>query len=358
MRPTSVASTVLNAITRHGNKDYPPSLCLDAGVDPPAETRDAGILMKRPLLAASLLLTPLASAADSADWTGVWDTQWRGGGAVMELRQDDDHVEGSYPGFEGVVQGRIDGKTLFGTWEDAAGNGVFTFVMAPDQQSFMGRFGTGEWWTGMRTDTHMAATLFGELDSSSPELTLKSFLRAGNAARGGRSDRLGVVTPLLDFTAHGEALTAYQRIDLARQLFQIIDRMTFRIWELRPNRVLDSGEDYIVELSQAGSQLGQRLTFRAGGDRNGEATPNWRIVVPPQEELQESTPFFQIRNQVRSVHREPLQESGAGMELWQWLALMLWLLFSIAISWLLTCWRLNPSAIVTVTKYCVPSPCR
>ncbi|MCC5862891.1 MAG: mechanosensitive ion channel family protein [Gammaproteobacteria bacterium] len=445
------------------------------------------ILMKRPLLAAFLLLTPLASVADSADWTGVWDTQWRGGGAVMELRQNDDHVEGSYPGFEGVVQGRIDGKTLSGTWADAAGNGVFTFVMAPDQQSFMGRFGTGEWWTGMRADTHMAATIFGELDSSSPELTLKSFLRAGNAARGGRSDRLGVVIPLLDFTAHGEALTAYQRIDLARQLFQIIDRMTFRIWELRPNRVLDSGEDYIVELSQAGSQLGQRLTFRAGGENNGDATLNWRIVVPPQEEMQaslssllerrggevphsrehhelqsprdvmhtfieqwdnvrdgdtqlflktmdlskipaavrdeegslrgeylievlyrigvplrqeipddparrgpythfvhpvglveihrqedddgsthwqfssetiasarqlfmaledmplvdlsersDSTPFFQIRNQVRSVHRELLQETGAGMELWQWLALMLWLLVSIAISWLLT----------------------
>ncbi|TVS10306.1 MAG: mechanosensitive ion channel family protein [Wenzhouxiangella sp.] len=50
----------------------------------------------------------------------------------------------------------------------------------------------------------------------------------------------------------------------------------------------------------------------------------------------DSTPFFEIRNQVRSVHRDLLQETAASMEVWQWLALLLWLLISIPLSWVLT----------------------
>lgn len=101
--------------------------------------------VKKRLLVLLFVLTPSVSVAvaETADCTGVRDTQWRGGGAVMELRQDGDRVEGIYPGFEGAVQGRVKGQKLSGSWEDAAGNGVLTFVMAPDQQSFMARFGTG-----------------------------------------------------------------------------------------------------------------------------------------------------------------------------------------------------------------------
>jgi len=446
-------------------------------------------MMTRSLLAFLALLTSSVPvlAVDELDWTGVWDTQWRGGGAVVELRQDGNRVEGRYPGFEGVMNGTVVGKQLSGSWADAAGEGVFTFVMSPDRQSFMGRFGTGEWWTGMRTDTDIARTLFGKLDSSSPERTLASFLRAGNKAGEGRSDRLGVVMPLLDFSAHGDQLTPYDRIDLARLLFQIVDRLTFRIWELRPQRNLSIEEDYTVELSQAGSNLTYALTFRAVDGDSGRSEPSWRLVVPPDQQMRdslqqlvaihggavphsrahhelgsprdvmrtfieqwdrardgsaelfldtmdlsaiptavrndegallgeylievlyriglplrqeipddpgqrgayvhflhpsgivevvpveqedgtvrwqfsadtmtsaralfmaledmplvdetrrgESTTFFELRNQVRTVHRDLLQETGAGVERWQWMALALWLLLSIPLSWLFT----------------------
>lgn len=434
-----------------------------------------------------LMMATALAIADEQDWTGVWDTQWRGGGAIMELRQDGTRVEGAYPGFEGVVQGSIEGSQFSGTWTDAAGAGVFTFVMAPDRQSFMGRFGTGEWWTGVRTDTDMAESLFGAMDTSSPEQTLTSFLRAGNKAREGRSDRLGITMPLLDFSAHGDSLTAYERIDLARLLFQIVDRLTFRIWELRPTRTLSAGDEYTVELTQAGSNLRHALTFRADSAPDGSGDLHWRLFVPGEDQMRESleallemhggvvphgrehhelrsprdtmrtfieewenaragdaelfletmdlsripaavledegtllgeyllevlyriglplrqeipdnpdrrgpythfihpvgvveihpheqedgtrrwqfsaesiastrqlfmaledmplvdvmrrsesTPFFQIRNQVRAVHRDLLQETRAGMEIWQWTALLLWLMISIAISWLLT----------------------
>lgn len=433
----------------------------------------------------ALMLSPTLHAKEYQEWTGVWDTQWRGGGAVVEMRQDGDRVEGHYPGFEGVIRGRIEDNRLTGTWNDAAGAGVFTFVMSPDQQSFMGRFGTGEWWTGMRTNTDLVKTVFGALDQSSPDKTLYSFLRAGNRASEGRSDRLGVVMPLLDFGKHHDSLTPYDRIDLARLLFQIIDRLTFRIWELRPDRELAEG-DYEVELTQADSRIPYTLTFRPAAQTDADGERAWRLLVPTEDQMRESldtlletqgglvphsrqhhelgspratmrtfieqwsnvrigntdlfletmdlsristavredegvllgeylmevlyriglplrqeipdtpskrgvythfvhpagvveiapfeqedgtarwrfssetmasarqlfmaledmplvnnnlrdsTSFFDIRNDVRSVHRKLLQETKAGMELWQWFALLLWLLLSVALSWLLT----------------------
>ncbi|MBS3805206.1 MAG: mechanosensitive ion channel family protein [Oleiphilaceae bacterium] len=443
------------------------------------------------LRALALVLSALpffgAMAAEPRDWTGVWDTQWRGGGAVMELRQNANEVVGTYPGFGGEVEGRIDGSELSGKWSDAAGEGVFTFVMSPDQQSFMGRFGTGEWWTGVRTDKKIQETLFGKLDASSAELTLLSFLKAGNQAGEGRSDRLGVVFQLLDFSAFDDSLTPYDRIDLARLLFQIVDRLTFRIWELRPNGDLSGAEEYTVNLTQAGTNLPYSLTFRPGASINGTGSEVWRIVVPPEAEMRESleallenhdgavphsrehhelasprdtmrtfleqwnnarngkrelflktmdlsqiaaavredegfllgeylievlyriglplrqeipddpnrqaaythfvhpagkieiqpveqengsfrwqfstetmasarqlfmamedmplaqvnqrresTPFFEIRNNARSIHRDLLREAGAGVEVWQWIALALLLIISIPLSWLFT----------------------
>jgi len=438
---------------------------------------------------AVVLLALFASAAVSSprDWTGVWDTQWRGGGAVVNLQQNEDRVVGTYPGFEGLIQGRVDGNQLSGTWTDAAGSGVFTFSISPDRQTFMGRFGTGEWWTGARTDAKMARTLLEVPDLSSPERTLELFLRAGNQSGEGRSDRLGVALQLLDFSAFEDPMTVYDRIGLARMLFQIVDRLTMRIWEIRPGEEFREGQEYTVELTQAGTSRAYTLRFRAGAGADGSGALAWRLVVPPEEDMRaaldvlleiydgevphsrqhhdlrsprdtmrtfveqwdnarvgnselflktmdlsqiaaavredegallgeyliqvlyriglplrqeipdnpnrrgpythfvhpmgavevhpfeqedgsriwrfsaetmasaralfmaledmplaedtaraESTPFFVIRNQVRSVHRELLNESGGGMELWQWLALALWLVVSIPVAWLLT----------------------
>ena len=432
-----------------------------------------------------------ASAATEFDWTGVWDTQWRAGGAVVEMHQDGDSVDGHYPGFEGTINGRIEGKRLTGTWRDAAGAGEFTFVMSPDQNSFMGRFGTGEWWTGNRTDIALVDTLFGTLDLSSPDRTLLSFLKAGNSAGEGRSDRLGVVMSLLDFSEHEGSLTPYDRVDLARLLFQVIDRLTFRVWELRASADRPE-QDYRVELAQADSRVGYTLTFRPGSQTRQGDSQEWRLVVPPEAQLREalhallenrggvlphsrqhhelgsprdtmrtfieqwrnvtegntalfletmdlsdistavredegvllgeylmevlyriglplrqeipdtpnrrgiythfvhpvgvvelapfgqddgtmrwrftsetlasarqlfmaledmplysesrddSTRFFDLRNEVRSIHRELLRETKAGMELWQWFALVLWLMLSVPFSWFIS-WLLAKS---------------
>ena len=70
---------------------------------------------------AVVLLALFSSTALSGprDWTGVWDTQWRDGGAAMHLQQDGNRVIGTYPGFEGLIQGQVDGNQLSGTAETA-----------------------------------------------------------------------------------------------------------------------------------------------------------------------------------------------------------------------------------------------
>jgi small-conductance mechanosensitive channel len=441
------------------------------------------------LLINMLQFLVLASAvlAGRHEWTGVWETYWRNGGAVMSFEQNGDRVAGKYPGFQGTIQGRIEESQLSGTWEDAAGTGTFTFSMSPDGQSFMGRFGTGEWWTGIRTDQNFERELSGQRDLSSPELTLKKFLTAGNRSGVGRNDRLGVVLGLLDFSAFDESISIYDRIDMARMFFQIIDRMTMRVWAIQPGDDAAESGEYSVDLTQSGTGKVFNLRFRRMEEAGTRGTAIWQMVVPPEAEMRlvlddllevhggemphsrqhhelasprdtmrtfveqwdpvrkgdtklflktmdlsqvatavrheegmllgeylievlyriglplrqeipdypgrrghythfvhpvgsveiypveqedgstiwqfsaetmasarqlftaledmplaedtvraESTPFFVLRNQVRSIHRGLLRDTGAGMELWQWVALGLWILLSIIPGFLLT----------------------
>lgn len=440
-----------------------------------------------PVIYVLLFLLPLPSpvlAGAALDWTGVWDTRWRDGGAIVIMQQSEDRVLGTYPAFDGIIQGRAEGSTLSGTWRDAGGEGGFTFSISPDRQSFMGRFGSGEWWTGKRTKGHQARVFTEVPDGSSPDRTLYALLRAGNQAGDGRVDRLGAALALLDLSAHEQPLGAHDRLRNARLMFQILDRLTFRVWSVRPTS-LEGLSEHEVELFQAGTGIGFTVHFRRGDDAT--ELDRWLLVVPPEDEMRvvrdalleshggevphsrqhhklrsprdtmrtfieewddarlgrselflstmdlsgipaavredegellgeylievlyriglplrqeipdnadrrgpyihfvhpvgsveihpieqedgsirwqfsadtlasarslfmaledmptaegmrlaEPTPFFAIRNHVRSVHRELLREVGTGMELWQWIALALWLVVSIPVSWLLT----------------------
>ena len=49
----------------------------------------------------------------------------------------------------------------------------------------------------------------------------------------------------------------------------------------------------------------------------------------------QSTPFFELRNRMREINRGLLQPVG-GVEIWQWLALVFWLVISIPLSYALT----------------------
>ena len=97
----------------------------------------------------ALLASPPTWAAEPS-WTGQWDTRWREGGARMELRQQGGKVSGACPAYGGQIDGTVQGRELQGQWTEGPRSGQVRFAMAPDGQSFMGRFETVEWWTGAR----------------------------------------------------------------------------------------------------------------------------------------------------------------------------------------------------------------
>ena len=228
------------------------------------------------------LLTAENGPESSRDWSGVWDTRWRDGGAVMILQQAGDRVVGTYPTLDGIVHGQVAGNVLSGAWRDAGGSGTFIFAISPDRQSFMGRFGSGEWWTGSRAAPYLVELLMEAPDGSSPEQTMYTFLRAANEAGEGRTDRLGAALELLDFSGYEQPLTSRSRLRHAQLLFQVLDRLTFRVWALRPPS-LEGLTEYTVELFQAGTGLEHSVKFRRGEGPEGLDT--WLLVVPPEEEM-------------------------------------------------------------------------
>ena len=114
--------------------------------------RQHRLALIRPGFAAAifLLLAILGGAAQAASWTGSWDTRWRGGGAMLDLQEQDGRVTGSYPLYGGRIEAEVRGRELHGRWIEGDRFGRILFVMSEDGATFMGRFDTGEWWTGGR----------------------------------------------------------------------------------------------------------------------------------------------------------------------------------------------------------------
>ncbi|MCB1125977.1 MAG: mechanosensitive ion channel family protein [Verrucomicrobiae bacterium] len=232
---------------------------------------------------------PLLCGQDTgADWTGTWQTQWRTGAAILRLRQAGDQVTGEYPLYDGAVRGSVTGRQFNGRWEEASGRtGGFFFVMSPDGTTFMGRFESGEWWTGRRL-SNLADFLTNPAVLSSPRETLRSFLISANAARGGFIEHIQPALDTIDFSplrsrklADGPLLPQ-ERIDYARKLFRVLDQMTFRIWGISVASELGlvTESSVVITLPQAGTTNTFDLRFvRKGSD--------WLIDPTPQAGLDE-----------------------------------------------------------------------
>ncbi len=244
----------------------------------------------------SLLLPAVAAANDPVDWAGAWDSRWRGGGAVLFFQQIGDRVEGTYPVLGGTLSGRIDGRVLTGEWSDPGGSGSFTFAMAPDGRTFMGRFGTGEWWTAERRPAGTVQPV-GPAQAATPAAAVRSFLQAGNETRDGRTDRIGPALTLLDFDAYEGELTPAQRLQHATSLFRILDQLTFRAWDVRPPS--NDVDAFTATLRQAGTRVPFALTFRRG-ERRGE--PVWFLVVPPAGEMEVALERLLVRSDGELPH--------------------------------------------------------
>lgn len=106
--------------------------------------------MRRCLLTLLLVCSaPLAIAADPSSFVGTWNTTY----GRMVLAEKDGALSGNY-GRNGITGVEKDGKFAFTYYEPGVtGEGVF--VMAPDGQSFTGKWrpnGGASWsdWTGKR----------------------------------------------------------------------------------------------------------------------------------------------------------------------------------------------------------------
>jgi small-conductance mechanosensitive channel len=216
--------------------------------------------------------------ANPVDWTGHWHTRWRGGGAVLELTQVGQKVTGTYPLYNGRIEAESQGRLLVGDWIEPKRRGNFLFTLAPDGQSFMGRFDSGEWWTGGRSDPDDLAQA-SAVDRSTPRQLLKSFLMAANATHDGLFESLGPVLAALDFSAAEGELLLGDKIAYAQDLMHVLEQLTFRLWELP--QVTD-GPPVTVTLQQPATGKTFPLTFR----REAPDPGGWRIVLPPRATLQ------------------------------------------------------------------------
>jgi small-conductance mechanosensitive channel len=231
-----------------------------------------------------LLSAPHARAQDTANWAGMWNTKWRGGGAQLELSQNGNEVSGTYPLYKGRIEARASGNQLVGRWIEGDRQGDFTFVQAPDGASFMGRFesATSEWWTGVRLDAVEYDQV--KIDQSSPMAAMRTFLQAMNesgadnitrASGGGGMALAGKAASVVDVSEADRA--GLNMVDYSRLLFSVIDTTTFRLWSLPHDKV--AGDEITVPLPQFDTNLVFDVTFRRKGGL-------WFIVGQPVATLQ------------------------------------------------------------------------
>lgn len=222
----------------------------------------------RLLLTLMLVTLSWAAQAASGDWTGTWDTRWREGGARLELHQHDDRVDGTYAAYNGTVDGVVSGRVLKGQWHQGTKSGGFDFVLAPDGRSFIGRYESGEWWTGARASTD--ANAGSMVDLSTPRAAMRTFLHGGNAARYDAPDEMVGAVAAIDFG--GISLAPEVKLARVKALFDLIDTTTFRLFTI-PDHV--DADQAVVTLHQAGTAAEMPVTFAKTGDA-------WHLVMPDE----------------------------------------------------------------------------
>ncbi len=224
----------------------------------------------RLLLAVCLtLLASLPAWAADVSWTGQWDTRWRDGGARMQLDLRGNEVTGAYPAYGGTIEGTVQGRELHGRWIEGSRSGEITFVLAPDGQSFMGRFETGEWWTGARVLGAVGGVV---LDQAGARQALRTFVMAGNAARAGNPNEWAKAAAVVEFGEPSASMAPGQKLAAARALFELIDQTTFQLFAIPGRRAV--GDQLDLELKQAGTGVVLPLSLVRGTDKL------WRVAMP------------------------------------------------------------------------------
>jgi hypothetical protein len=180
------------------------------------------------MLTAILLLATQVAWADGP-WEGFWEAYSSGEDAYLSLRQEGDHVVGTYFPYNGQVEGVAENGVLRGGWRSPNGEGTFVFALTPDGQAFSGSIGSGEWWNGRRIDEDEVGSL--DIDLRDAGRAVRSFMAAGRAYRQGEISGLQAMFSALYFADDPSFAEKSRRAQL---LYDVLTQTTFRIFEIRP----------------------------------------------------------------------------------------------------------------------------
>ncbi|MDQ2092442.1 mechanosensitive ion channel family protein [Marimonas arenosa] len=254
--------------------------------------------LSRCLLLACLFAAMTVSAVlaqSSPDWSGRWDTFWRDGAAVVQLQQEGRSVLGTYEPGGGRIEGQIEGQVLRGRWFEDEVSGQLIFAISDDGESFTGRFDTGEWWNGRRSDRAGERLITGD---ASPRETLQSIVASvSDFLIGGDVDALRFARTLLEFEG-GEAPANTLRHRQAL-LWDIIDLSTFRVYDAPPR---PEAETATFTIALDGTEVSYDLQFvRASGG-------GWRLLVEDAETLSAA-----LRRYLNSIGEPNVAAAKAAM---------------------------------------------
>ncbi|RCS25629.1 mechanosensitive ion channel family protein [Phyllobacterium salinisoli] len=230
-----------------------------------------------------------AQSQATANWTGLWDTKWTGGGAQVEFQQTGTDVTGRYALYNGRIEAKAVGRQLIGRWFEGNRQGEILFVQSPDGSSFMGRFeyATAEWWTGVRVDASQYQGV--EVDQSSPMTTMRSFLQAMNESGAdgvsrGAGGGMALVSKAASVVDVSEADRGGLNIsDYVHELYTVLDKLTFRFWNLPHGQI--QGDDATAKLGQFDTNVTFDAAFRRKGDKWFIAGPSLAALKAKHAEL-------------------------------------------------------------------------
>ena len=208
---------------------------------------------------------------------------------------DGSTVTGTYEPGGGRIEGQVEGQVLRGFWIEDDVSGGLIFALSDDGQSFTGRFDTGEWWNGRRSDVAAERLITGD---ASPRETLQSIVASvSDFLVGGDVEALRFARTLLIF--EGDDAPANTLRNRQAMLWDIIDLSTFRVYDA-PARPGGNTATFTIALD--GTETSYDLRFVRADDGG------WRLLVEDADTLSAS-----VRRYLNALGQPSVAEAKAVM---------------------------------------------
>jgi len=175
------------------------------------------------------IITMARPASAGGPWEGKWQVAWPNGGGFIVLTQQDAAVTGTYGDGFGRVEARAQGLLITGQLVQQRSSESFTAMLGPDGASFSGHTETGNWLSGVRVAGTGGAVQPPLVDLSTPRSVIRSFLKAGNLARGSEPQAIAWAVETIDFGNFPEWASLETRPAAAEELFEAVDLATFSL---------------------------------------------------------------------------------------------------------------------------------